>query len=608
MSNEVWAGHRAGELRVDVLSLGGVVLGTLDGVDDASPGRLDFSVHQAIRGQGSLRCTGSRDDWLTIRLRPVFVMTAPVVGEFPLGVFIPATPRSVTDGTAGLRYDVELYDRLHVLAGAKCTRTYVVEVGTAIVPLVRSLIAEHGEGLASIADSPAVVRVAMSWDTGTSWLRIVNDLLGAAGFVALSYDGEGVARSAPYVPPAARPVEWVFEDGPASIRGEELAVDADYFDVFNQVVAVASSSGEEPELRAVAENFDRGPLSRQQLGRWVTRHEPAVDAANLAALQAYADRLLAEADEMTVGATIEHGWLPFLGLNDRARAVDSLTGVDVTGSVSEFSVPLDPTELVTTKIGDVRSPEDWIEGLRTTEPPLISWAEVTSVGPLEIRRDGETVPLAASPGLIANVRVGERVAVTRNGRQLIVLGSAAGAGGVPPGMTGHYAGEIIPPGWLLCDGSAVSRATYPDLFAAIGTTFGVGNGTTTFNLPPAGRTLVAQAPGDPDFGALGKLGGAKTHTLTVGEMPAHTHEQNPHSHALGDGSAHSFAWGVNKGTVSVPNANAVGGTTASGNPLHTVQNDWNATRQTTATNKNTGGGAAHNNMPPYVVMPLIIKT
>ena len=54
---------------------------------------------------------------------------------------------------------------------------------------------------------------------------------------------------------------------------------------------------------------------------------------------------------------------------------------------------------------------------------------------------------------------------------------------IPPGVILMYGAPTAPTGWLECDGSAVSRTTYADLFAIIGTTFGVGDGSTTFNLP-----------------------------------------------------------------------------------------------------------------------------
>ena len=73
--------------------------------------------------------------------------------------------------------------------------------------------------------------------------------------------------------------------------------------------------------------------------------------------------------------------------------------------------------------------------------------------------------------------------------QLISDGTAVwkvrriGVTGIPTGFIGEWSADTIPDGWLLCDGSAISRTDYADLFAVIGTTWGEGDGSTTFNLP-----------------------------------------------------------------------------------------------------------------------------
>src|SRR5690606_36416662 len=94
-----------------------------------------------------------------------------------------------------------------------------------------------------------------------------------------------------------------------------------------------------------------------------------------------------------------------------------------------------------------------------------------------------------------------------------------------------YAGHTAPQGHLLCDGSEVLREDYPVLFSVIGTTYGAGDGSTTFNLPNLkGRVVVGVDESQTEFSELGLKGGAKTHKLTVAEMPKHTHTQNPHNH------------------------------------------------------------------------------
>lgn len=119
----------------------------------------------------------------------------------------------------------------------------------------------------------------------------------------------------------------------------------------------------------------------------------------------------------------------------------------------------------------------------------------------------------------------------------------------PPGIMWEYAGATAPSGWLLCDGSAVSRTTYAALYAVIGTTYGVGDGTTTFNLPDT-RTRstvgssaqnavgggivanVALAAGLTARARATAFGAESTAiTLITANMPSHAHTANAHTHS-----------------------------------------------------------------------------
>src|SRR5687767_11562793 len=93
---------------------------------------------------------------------------------------------------------------------------------------------------------------------------------------------------------------------------------------------------------------------------------------------------------------------------------------------------------------------------------------------------------------------------------------------LPAGCINLYGGATAPTGWLLCDGSAVSRTTYADLFASISTSFGTGDGSTTFNLPDCrGRVAIGTGTGSGlTARSLAATVGTETHTLTTAQIPA----------------------------------------------------------------------------------------
>jgi microcystin-dependent protein len=108
----------------------------------------------------------------------------------------------------------------------------------------------------------------------------------------------------------------------------------------------------------------------------------------------------------------------------------------------------------------------------------------------------------------------------------------------PVGGMIQFAGTTAPTGWRLCDGSPASRTTYKSLFDVIGTAYGAGDGSTTFNLPDMrGRFPLGKATGGTG-NTLGATGGAIDHTHTGG---AHTHSTPAHSHAVTGGTTNDGA-------------------------------------------------------------------
>ena len=97
---------------------------------------------------------------------------------------------------------------------------------------------------------------------------------------------------------------------------------------------------------------------------------------------------------------------------------------------------------------------------------------------------------------------------------------------LPSGTILDFGGNSVPAGYILCDGSAISRVGFPSLFSAIGTTWGVGDGTTTFNVPNLSRfvTIGSGGVGTGVVGnSVGDSGGEESHSLTAAENGPHTH-------------------------------------------------------------------------------------
>lgn len=155
---------------------------------------------------------------------------------------------------------------------------------------------------------------------------------------------------------------------------------------------------------------------------------------------------------------------------------------------------------------------------------------------------------------------------------------------LPAGIVSAFAGNTIPGGWLLCDGAAISRIEFSRLFAAIGTMYGAGDHTTTFNVPNVRSRVITGLGDDAEFNTIGKTGGVTRHQLTIGELPAHTH-----------GLLAQFT------TVA-------GVMTQATAPIYLGGEANRADRViSNGIAQSTGSNQSHTNLAPYIVMHYMIK-
>jgi microcystin-dependent protein len=191
-------------------------------------------------------------------------------------------------------------------------------------------------------------------------------------------------------------------------------------------------------------------------------------------------------------------------------------------------------------------------------------------------------------GDIPSGSVVEVIYLTSPGNHFRLLSVSLGAqtgGTMPVGAVMPYAGTSAPAGWLFCYGQAISRTDYAALFTALSTTYGAGNGSTTFNLPDLRGRVVAgkdnmggssadrltNQSGGLNGDTLGATGGAETHTLTTAQMPAHTHGLDSDGGISGGGAA--------------------------------ARTNGAGTDQQTGS---TGDGGAHNNVQPTIILNYIV--
>lgn len=265
-------------------------------------------------------------------------------------------------------------------------------------------------------------------------------------------------------------------------------------------------------------------------------------------------------------------------------------------------------DAITITVADLTAPTAYFDGMVVGYRAVSSntgaaTVNVNALGTKKIRKASNGAEVALTAGDMA--APGHYLLIYRaawdSAAGAFQLMNPAVAGGSPVGAVIDYAGVTEPQGWLFCYGQAISRTTYAALFTAISTTYGSGDGSTTFNVPDLRGRVVA---GQDDMGGssanrltsplngdtLGAAGGSESHTLTSAEMPVHSHGVNDPGHSHGvtsSGSPTQFqgpggGWG----------GNVAGGSTGAAATGISIQN--------------AGSGGAHNNVQPTFILNKII--
>lgn len=206
----------------------------------------------------------------------------------------------------------------------------------------------------------------------------------------------------------------------------------------------------------------------------------------------------------------------------------------VEGGKTGIHVELTPAEHTSYRFG-----LDW--GLGDLITCEVDGEEVVSMA------NGFAMRVSETDGFIFGVTLGEQIMASQTVEARLSNLERTAESSEKTGVMELFAGSTAPGGTLLCDGSAVSRNTYAKLFSVIGTTFGAGDGSTTFNLPDMRNSM---AVGASSTKALGAKGGSETKTIQAANLPPHTHSVSTRDSATGFGTAPTVAVSNTGGTIT----------------------------------------------------------
>ena len=333
-------GHRVESFRVEHLTRTEAVLGDLDGVDG---GELEWNANADLPGGGTLEMKERGQDlnYSSDRLRVWWSVNGE---EWPLGVYVLAAPaRDYTD--TGTGRTIQLIDKLTVVRDDALLATLQLPAGTNIVDAVVQQILATGETRIAATESEAELTNPLTWDPGTSRLRVINDLLAAAGYWALWTDRFGQFRVEPYIPPASRPVAWEFHEGAASLHTADWQYELSLWEATNTVVMTsqADEDGNFWTAYAIDDNPD-SPTSTVSMGRVLNPIvEENVEAASEADLQARAQRKLIDNSNVVGKLHVTHAAVP-IWYNDAVSFRSQ--GFDARATVTKMRLTLEPGSLV----------------------------------------------------------------------------------------------------------------------------------------------------------------------------------------------------------------------------------------------------------------------
>lgn len=348
-----------------------MLAGYLDGV--VPGGTLSWQWNQAVKGTGQVNVldldvalpglTRIGDLTLTtIRIRPVLVIDG--LPDIPLGVYLITAAPEVWSAQ-GRTFQLELHDRTTALDQDELATTFTGTTTTPILAQIAALIATAGEKFVADGSDTRALATTTYWPTGTTKLQVVNDMLGALNYNALTIDGSGNFVATPNVLPANRPITYgllngvtrELVDGEQSIYEPDWNRDRDVYGVPTEVVAIGVGSGTDAPPQGSYTNTDSSsPFSTVSRGRNIVSTITGVDVPTgtdpTTFLTAIAQSSLIAQSSPQATVTVNHLPLP-LQVGDVMRFASAPAGIDTRHVVVGLQLNLSATGLMQSSLQEV---------------------------------------------------------------------------------------------------------------------------------------------------------------------------------------------------------------------------------------------------------------
>lgn len=280
-------------------------------------------------------------NYLIDRIRPWFrLKMGGTWAEWPLGIFLPVTPKRSIGSAGPNAREIEAYDQSLVLKDDKIGSRYTVAAGANVIDAVGAVLTDAGILLSNLVPTGETLPVARDWAPGTSRAKIIADLLSSINYRSLYFNGAGYAVAEPYQAPGSRPIGYTYTTKDRSLIYPDALHEFDLFGIANHWVAVVSEPDRPPLSAEYTNSNAESPTSTVSRGRTITDVLSTMEATSQTALDAKVERAAFEASQVYEAIEFSTGIMPhhedadliqleYPGLINKANFVEHTWSMDL---------------------------------------------------------------------------------------------------------------------------------------------------------------------------------------------------------------------------------------------------------------------------------------